>query len=500
MKKLFILTSMLALAACGGGSGGGGTGHAGGAVKQPVVIPGGTNAVVPRAAVSSAIAESNAEITNMSSEIVVASNSSIAPTVVRTPISRTVGGVTYTSYRLDDVKLFMAENLGDDLNRSYLSLELDENTGEIDAIKIKAGDKEGNRTVRSKADSRVFEGPVFEYVPDGNDEAVYRVVDTGLTANQLRDLETSEKLSGGHWNRVDERFDVKTYGKDVGNENKNLQYADFGHFNPVYRDKNTLLDSYTTDTSIEDKLAYNLNVIRTSGAASLNRGSYAGGTKDYDKHRNETEFDKALAKENFQLFAGGYALKRNGEQVDSLTPSNGMEFSGTAIGRVYSSIKANGADRGTYLDKYDVKYGTGEGDTPVEDAGHDIAKLYTTTNATLRIDNTGKQILDMPFQTDGFYHVTATKDGGTVSINFDSDTKPGSDTKVGEMYRIERDIETPTGGTKTVLVEEFNPGYYGVDTPVEAAGTVRYKEQTTFGDDSHKREWEFQGAYGMTKD
>lgn len=502
MKKIAILTSVLALTACGGGSGGGGGNSTG---ERHTITP----TVAIRTSVTGTVATSNAEITSMNSEVVVGSNGSSRTVQSRASTPWTENGVTYTSYKLDDVKLFMAENLTEDPNNpTYLSLELNDETGRIDAIKIKAGNQESNRTVRSATDTRVFEGPVFEYVPDGSDEAQYRVVDAGQTADQLRELESSEHLSGGHWNRVDERFDVKTYGNGQAIANsKRLQYSDFGHFNPVYRDKNTLLDVYATN-SVSDILAENLRIIRADGADALNRGPYAGGTKDYDKHRDNTEFEAALEKENYQMFAGGYALKSDGTRVDSLTPTNGMRFSGTAIGRVYSSIKSDGVDnRTSYLDKYAVNYNelAGEND-PLHpnNAGHDIAKAFTTTNATLEIDADGKQILQMPFGTDGagFYDVEVTKTGNTVTFAFDSDTRPTEDANYGQMYRRDADVEVvglAPGGTNTVQAKTFTPGYYGIDNPTEAAGTVRYKEKTDFGG-GVTREWEFQGAYGMTKD
>ena len=45
---------------------------------------------------------------------------------------------------------------------------------------------------------------------------------------------------------------------------------------------------------------------------------------------------------------------------------------------------------------------------------------------------------------------------------------------------------------------EFTPGYYGVNTPVEAAGTARYYTEQEL-DTNVTREWEVQAAYGMQK-
>jgi len=121
MKKYFLLTSVLALAACGGGSGGGGV----------------DIAPVTRAAMTSdsAAATSNAAITSMASEILVKDGSAIAPAArAGTTVYH---GQTYKSYRLDDVDFRMA---GDD---SKIVFGLD-NEGRI----VSAGRYEKNNSGR----------------------------------------------------------------------------------------------------------------------------------------------------------------------------------------------------------------------------------------------------------------------------------------------------------------------------------------------------------------
>ncbi len=481
MKRYFLLMSVLVLAACGGGSGGGGAG-------------GGT---IARSAVSQDAIASNKDITQMSSEILVASGSE--------PITRsaktTYNGKTYTSYRLDDVKFFTAENLNEDdpSKNSFLRLELDR-SGQINAIHMDVGGESSGRTVRSTEDSTLFEGPIFEYVKNGNDEAIYRVVDNGQTWDNLVSLAQSNHLTGGHWNRIDERLVVKTYGDDIDGASTKLRYADFGYFNPVYRFKSKNITAEVLghirdyETALKNGDTDTANTIKTTYLSRENLDSY----------RSDSEFAAELAKEDYQLFAGGYAIKTDGTKVDTLTPGNNTSFSGKAVGRVYSSIKAEGEGRTTYLDKYGVKYKTtnpGDAGYPEpENAGHGISKAYFTTNATLAIDSEGNQLLTMPFSDDGFYDVTVEKNvGSDAHITFDSATKPGVDGAVGSMYRRDADLSTAPGGTNTKTVESFNPGYYGIDDPTEAAGTLRYKEVTDFGA-GNKREWEFQAAYGMTKD
>lgn len=459
MKRYVMLTSVLALAACGGGSGSGGSGAA---------VSTGGGYVAPRSAVTSSVAASNSEITNMSSEIVVASNSNTPVSVVR---SATVnnGGVTYTSYRLDDVKLFTAENL-DTSGHSYINLELNNNTGEIDAVKMMVGGEASGRIARDTTDTTTFAGPIFEYTLDGEDKAQFRVVDTGQDMAALNALATQNNLSGGHWNRVDERMIFGTNGAGAG-----LQYSDFGHFNPIYRSKNKELSSDAD--------------ILAARAGTLNRGA------DLDKYRSDEEFNALLAKQDYQLFAGGYAISGT-NMLDTLTPENNTEYKGKAVGRVYTSIQSNGVDRTAYLTAWNVPKDLDTNDDGImdawsDDAGHDMAKAYTTSEATMTIGADGTQTLVMPFNThsdtsDTFYDVEITKaTNGNVAVAF-------TGTPSEAQYR---ENDTPDA-TKTKV--EFTPGYYGVNTPVEAAGTARYYTEQGL-DTNVTREWEVQAAYGMQK-
>ena len=418
MKKLLLLTSVLTLAACSSGHSSSGA---------PSVTP------VPPPPVSTSAAASNAEITGLPSEVLVASNGG-SPRIVRSMKKTTSGGVTYTSYRLDDVKLFIAENFDTPPARAYINLELNDSTGEIDAVKMMVGGAASGRVVRDTTDTTTFQGPIFEYCPNDSDNAVFRVVDNGQTFAQLTALETTNSLSGGHWNRVDERMVFETKGNAGG---LNLQYADFGYFNPVYRTKYTYLED-------DEEIANARN--------GVSRADLHGNQQD--KIRTNDQFNDALASEDYQLFAGGYAIEGT-TMKDTLTPENGTSYSGNALGRIY--VKSGG----------------------------DLAKAYTTSAATLTISANGLQTLSMPFNThsdtaDTFYDVTVTKTaGGEIDFTFDGSPSNAAYNK----------LAAPTS-----TVKDFNPGYYGINTPVEAAGTVRFRQV-----DGESHEWDFQGAYGMKK-
>jgi hypothetical protein len=477
MKKSILLTSILALAAC---SFGGGGGHSG-------------SGVAPREAITNTSSlTSNQEVTSMASEILVANGES--PVVTRSgKVSQ--GGVTYTSYRLDDVKLYAAE--ASHTGNAYLQLGMDAE-GRIDRVKMVI---DGNGGDIARTGSEQFEGPIFEYVRDEihtvenqtlvatedarnnyresqhwdddgkwvqkngkwqyvefGDEAVIRVADTGQTKAQLD--AKYKNLSGGHWNHIVEVMNVETYGADIDGNGTHLQYADFGHFNPVYRTKDLDLQSDGTYTK-------------------------------HKEHSND-EVNAELAEQDYQLFAGGYAISGTSMAANrpSLNPENNTTYKGTAIGRVYVSISGGGDGREAKLAAWNVPYDNVGGDGYTENAGHDMAKLYTTKEATMTIGADGTQTLYMPFNSesdtaDTFYDVTIVKNAnGTINA-------PVFEGTPNELQYVRNTEESNAEG-------DFNPGYYGVNTPSEAAGTARYRTKQNIGD-GFKREWEVQAAYGMKK-
>ena len=493
MKRYIFLTSVLALTACGGGSGG--SGGVNGNVAQPTFSQ----------PVSSTASTSNREITNLTSEILVGANGhAITPGTRSGSVS--YNGQNYISYRLDDVKLWTAENLNKNpqQNPSYLQLELDNATGRIEAIKMKLGDTESGRTVRDTTDTTVFQGPIFEYVPDGDDQAIYRIVDNGQTWQDLLNIAANKNLTGGHWNRIDERMAVETYGKNIGQDENGddikLQYADFGHFNPVYKTKNKELTEEVLAAIRAGTLAYDSEHVRRDENGDA-----------LDKQRSDEEFAAELAEEDYQLMAGGYAIEGRNLK-DTLTPNVSTSYTGKAIGRIYTSIGneqqtgVTEANRAAVLEMYGYQntdptapfyYQTDDSEAPnyVMDVGHDVAKAFFTTNALLEIDENGNQRLTMPFED--FYTVTVEQTvAGTDAPNITFGT-PASGT-VAEPYQRDTDLN-PADADKS-----WTSGFYGINgEPSEAAGTVRYFEEKngiTSETNTFEREWEFQGAYGMKKD
>lgn len=142
MKKYFILTSLLSLTACfgGGGSGGGSGGGAG--------APAGVHqAITP----DSAAAQSNALVTSMASEILVASDGSVAtPSLSRAATQSYYNGKTYTAYRLDDVVFKIG---GED---SQIKFEVDDKGQIIALTKMDRSDDFSGEPTYAKSQEGTF--------------------------------------------------------------------------------------------------------------------------------------------------------------------------------------------------------------------------------------------------------------------------------------------------------------------------------------------------------
>ena len=520
MRKAFVLTSILALAACSGGGGEHNPGYAHG--------PAGTPTVSNAATFTSGIytnTETNNSVTQMKTQVVVDSGGRvIVPNLARSGHIRSgsiqdINGNTYHVYDLEDVQL----NVADEVPAS-LKIGLADD-GAIKDITLSSGNVESK--LARDGDTNQFRGPIFEYVKDGKDKAEFRVVDTGQSMDDLIALESPNSLTGGHWNYVDERMDVTT-NKHItaGNENAPvLQYSDFGHFNPVYRTKHTELNADV----LADIRAYGADIEAAllagddAALAALKDAHPNLDRGDKDKYRSNAEFAAKLAEATYQLFAGGYAIGADGQPIagGSFIPPVSATFTGTGVGRVYASIsnKENGTEkeyRAAVLDQYNIDHDNT--DDSINNAGHNITKSLTTSSATLTVDASGNQQLVMNFPD--FYRVTATKTaGGAEDVVLDNPNNIG----IAEQYKKNSDIDAlPTYTTEQYQVTDngtidtakmFMPGYYGVGSASEAAGLVRYAEERdgitvkdmTDPDNpekvhTFKREFEFQGAYGMSKD
>ncbi|MBR0212884.1 MAG: hypothetical protein IJQ55_04735, partial [Alphaproteobacteria bacterium] len=346
--------------------------------------------------------------------------------------------------------------------------------GRIEKITMNIG--EVGAPVQRVGETNRFKGPIFEYV-ESSDQAAYRISNTGQTAEELAALKAEliaqgKIHDGGHWNMVNEEMDVVTLGGDIDGNGTALQYADFGHFNPVYTRKYKNVDELTAEQM-----------------AAARNGEDLGRGAELDKVNDN--FDAEMAAEDYQLFAGGYAI-RGTEMKDTLAVPRGAEFKGKAIGRVYTTVSV---DKDAFENSAEAEAArTTQAAAAGYSDSHDINKAFTTTEATLKIDANGKQTLEMPFYTHSddpsnrFYDVKLVKKAdGTIETPVFTGTPTNAD---HSLYNaLEGD---------NVKEASFNPGYYGVNTAVEAAGTARLYSEENLGNHV-TREYEVQAAYGMKR-
>ena len=246
----------------------------------------------------------------------------------------------------------------------------------------------------------------------------------------------------------------------------------------------------------------------------LSGGSQAGGWEHAStgEHKINDHYAQELAGEDYQLFAGGYAIKGDtmSDERPSLDPVMGATYKGMAVGRVYTDIKfgdgVDDAHRRPYfiangIGDYDVDSNSdGINDSYSVDIAHDIAKTFVTQNAEMKITRAGGQVvqtLTMPFHTnpvgDKYYDIEIKQTGNTVNyVDFDTDNDAGIAAKY-KLYDAENHWDTEHAS--------FNPGYYGVDIATEAAGTATIcaPEYSLGGEDGAKRTYEVQAAWGMIK-
>ncbi len=430
MKKYYLaLTIGFALAACGGGGGHSGSGDDLTGFRS-----------------SGQARKSNQEITSMKSEVLVGGDgASIARSA---SVDR--HGLSYTSYMLNDVDFKLAQSVsGAAEDAAIFNFTLDAD-GRIDTARASVGGR--NLDMVRDGNTKYFSGAVFEYVKDG--QTLKRIADDGeITYEQLAAIAT-ELGGGGRWDRMNQRWEVVTSGKNAG-----LSYSDFGFLN--------------TANVVKDK-----DILNADDLAAARDGSRTG---ENHKTFTEAQIREQLNAPDYFMFAGGYEINS--------APDQDMTFKGTAHGKVYSSIQAD----------HNKDYYTGLYGFDAEEDG-DTALAFSTNNAqlTFAAGETPTETLVMPFGTDGaaFYDVTVTKTGETVNFEFNPKDGESDDTYIAQKFRKDA---VEDAGTRQVA----NMGYYGVNSAQEAAGAVGYYAKKTLEDhtegDNAKHEFQFEAAYGMKR-
>lgn len=455
MKKLTVLTSCLALTACFGGGGNG-------------VTSGGSMAPV-RAAVDPTAVTSNANVTKMASEILVASGHT--PELARSGRVHK-NGIDYKSYRLDDVNFHVATGVDD----AYLKFNLDE-IGKIDSLVMNVGT--GNQYMDRNGDTNMFRGIVYEYVvlddsatqdgdpSKGDRDTLVRMVYS--PANDISDYSVlsnaaTNKCPAGkycRWDRIDQAFRVSSQGTD-------FKYSDFGK---LETDNFGKYKGITDDTTLA-----NSKTQRTIA------GSDGHITNDFVTSWEGLTFDRG-----YDTFAGGYNVNAVQHR-----PTTTMDFTGKAVGSLYATDSQNHADE----------------NLPLQDNA-----------ATLNFNTTtGKETLSMHFAD--WYDVTVEKDGTANSPKITFSNYTNTDTDLAENTSIQKQnyFKFRQDNGSGVVTNNFTTtqgdyaqvghtqtrglldmGYYGINTTEEATGVVLYKE-TAKEAGGVQQEREFRAGYGLTPD
>lgn len=249
MKKTLILTSILALAACGGGSGGG---------SAPVVQDSGMR-------VSSDAILSNKNVTSMASEILIAKNGT-APNIVRSA-SVVNGGTEYIAYHLDDAKFFES----DMEDGEYISFGIDEK-GQINNMSYHWQDN-GSDVVesinRDGPDSSIFTEnvykyhvelanhdvlytdslPVDEYSKDQIKQAFRHTYDGELSDEVFAEIDSIIDSTNMEPTEYVHHHVVDLQGKDLPDANK-LRYGDFGYTTILAKEIHEEGDGVGDDNSV----------------------------------------------------------------------------------------------------------------------------------------------------------------------------------------------------------------------------------------------------------
>jgi hypothetical protein len=435
MKKYIILTSVLALAACGGGGGHHGTG--------------GDRAMLPeRAVVSDTARASNGNITTMASEILVPKG---AGTVIARPGSVSMDGLSYTSYRLDDVSFRVATGGGND---ALLHFNMDPN-GRIDSLNVNVG--AGKQELFRRDDTSDFRGIVYEYVllEDNPDAQNYAKEDRDTLVrlvfsaeNDPTDFSVLSEAAAGkcptgsscRWDRIDQAFRVTSTGSEDA-----FKYSDFGKLQTANFGK------------YKDVTAENFEQAKTH---TRDGDGVIGDADDWDS----IVFDD----DEFDVFGGGYKLS-----VLQHKPTTDMHFTGKAIGSVYATDSA---------------------------AHPDDNKALKDNAASLDFVD-GTETLTMNFNNDEskWYKVVVTRDANGNNIKFSDFNESGN---AGTRFKNETggevSLDNFTQSSNVAGVKReglLDMGYYGITGPEEATGVVRYKETTKESNVQYERE--FRAGYGM---
>jgi hypothetical protein len=245
MKKTLILTSILALSACGGGS------------SHDVQNSG--------MRVSGDAILSNKNITSMASEILIAKNGT-SPNIVRST-SVVNDGTEYIAYHLDDAKFFESDMEEDE----YISFGIDDK-GQINNMSYHWQDN-GSDAVesinRDGPDSSIFTENVYKYRVELADHTILYTDSLPVDEYSKEEIKQAFRhtydgeLSDEEFAEIDNIIDstdmepteyvhhhvIELQGKDLPDSNK-LRYGDFGYTTILAKEIHEAGDGVGDDNSV----------------------------------------------------------------------------------------------------------------------------------------------------------------------------------------------------------------------------------------------------------
>ena len=473
MKKLAILTSILALTACGGGSGSGG-GSAPIMPDAPVVpeapvTPENPDApVVPETQFVDPIAISNLEITGMVSN----SEYQVARYVahklgdyaddVNLSRSATTRGAFVPKKPTDDKDYDTARELVD-----LAAWLVDDTTSESDIVEM------FNKSTLDK-------NKIKSALKLMDDMYCFVGGDAVETARRIKEHDFEKPLAD--LQQKTEVFDLENVTFVVADIMDTAGLRDKVKFKT---DKNGEIDNiillysekdgtYSEEIAKRVKLEDDIDEFHSDfGNAKhvVHLFGYDQGMKfaDFGYFERESYEDGEEISENVSL-AGGY-------ETNIVEPQKTMTFKGRAVGGVKTEHDFNGTE---------------------------VEPLPLDAMAELQFNAEDKsETLTMDFTEDGWYNVTVQTTGYNTAEQTTSITFDGGDNIVSDEHKF----QTVTADNKTFELHEANIGvngihgfvetkYYGKGDPSEVTGIVAVRETTNADTENNARETTFSVAFG----
>ena len=478
MKKFYLLTSILALAACGGGSGGGGSnsGNPGNsallAQNDIAVIHAGTEV---QSGLTQAAVESNENVTNMLSQIGVSTSNGSTINIGRSGSTFEYNGQIYNSYDLSDVNFNLAD---EGLDEEGFKFVVDNNkkithfymTDETD-FKVINGElyqESDNGELVVNNGNLQIQGSIPTATLTSNGNGTWTYTNTGNpSGNGIYTIDNEGnmfKLCGNtgcdlEYDNVDaylvyEDSEVKLADNTVQADGKTLSnYREY----QVDEDGNVIeimkfirindTDDFDALITAEDHSLKNAIMTYNSESRGNQIGLRYSDFGYFPMYQENEDTHQMEIVENYKIpFIGGYDVK----QIDTQNIANNATFTGKAIGHVIA-LSNDGED--TNL----------------------VGILALNSDASLRFNPTTKTSV-MQANFNNWYDVKYTKVGTNQgSVDFTNTTNKN----IANTYRLIGDNGEIASGRNGVAVSGEDLRYFGDNNIArEAVGLIQVDDCT----------------------